>query len=319
MLRAMRPQHPNGIQKRNYQHKAQLKTKNQRIAFDPLSLKTKMQAIKARKSTKSGNKFDLEGRNLSSTLANFEWENETTNIVSSASTTASVAYNMFSSCGSPINVDSTFLKHNNHLLQKQKKQLRAKPIINQRLVKKSYYQEQELNDINNFESTIKNIKFKSQSDKRKKLDFKLFMEDQNPQGCDNDVETDEEQVLRDMGNLKTQLFLAIEGYVKKDPVEQIQNLEDNIGGVVHRKPQVKPESKPNKTRQRGYFNSSSSNKQLDISMENYDAEADQSQPDDFSSLYYKSQYIIGIESRDTQQMGMSSGRRNTRTAAINHS
>ena len=66
-------------------------------AIESYQKKAKLANLTARKLQKHRNKKREEHRNLSSHFINFEWDDEPTVLqTSSASTTASVAYNMFS-------------------------------------------------------------------------------------------------------------------------------------------------------------------------------------------------------------------------------
>ncbi len=48
------------------------------------------------------------------------------------------------------------------------------------------------------------------------------------QTCDNDYTSDQEQVQRNIETLKGELQAALQSFIKKDPVEQVANIEEKI-------------------------------------------------------------------------------------------
>ena len=57
----------------------------------------------------------------------------------------------------------------------------------------------------------------------------MISSNHNPlQIADNDFPSDEEQVKRDIGNLKSELLQAIDSFIKGDPLIQIENLKDDL-------------------------------------------------------------------------------------------
>lgn len=75
----MRNKHPNGIGKQNNQVKVKSILKKPKLGLDTRSLKNKLAVYKAKKAKRGHLKLELENRNLSSCLANFEWENDAYN------------------------------------------------------------------------------------------------------------------------------------------------------------------------------------------------------------------------------------------------
>ncbi|CDW91465.1 UNKNOWN [Stylonychia lemnae] len=161
-----------------------------------------------------------------------EWETESTKTGYSNSSTSSVVNNKFGFLSAPLQEFTDIWQNST-----QRKNVPLLIVNRQQKSLDSENKNTQFNDLN----TGLSIKLKSLTDKRKKQPFKLIFEEDYPKifknpcisdeqlkehNCDNDYDTDEDQVNNNKRLLRESLLEALGVFVKKDPLDQVQNLYD---------------------------------------------------------------------------------------------